>query len=131
MAETEQRAQVVALLTAAGGVVTLPSGIDDDGEEVPVEVTLVPPSDLDAAQVGYATDAQGRDLTSGEGRWQPQWLVIGTDFFLGDPYFVDLSRPDLPVFTAMHGAGKWDPEPVAKSLQDFLAGHSQPPANRG
>lgn len=79
------------------------------------------PPELDSAQVGYATDAEGRDLTSGEGGWRRDWLVIGTDYFLGDPYLVDLSRPHMPVFTATHGAGRWDPKPVAASLQDFLA----------
>lgn len=119
---TGRRAEVSALLLAAEEVVTLAPGVDDDGEEYPVEVTLVSPADLDSAQVGYATDVQGRDLTSGEGAWQPDWLVIGTDHFLGDPYFVDLSQPDMPVFTAVHGAGKWDPQPVADSLRAFLTG---------
>lgn len=122
MTQDERRRYVAALLNAAEGVVTLPPTRDDDGEDIPVEVTLMAPPDLDAAQVGYATDAQGRDLTKAEGGWHSEWLVIGTDYFLGDPYFVDLSHPDMPVFTAMHGAGRWDPEPVADSLRAFLAG---------
>lgn len=120
MTETKRRSQVAALLDAATGVVTFPPSVTDDGEEYPAEVTLVAPPDLDSAQVGYATDAEGRDLTSGQGSWQSEWLVIGTDYFVGDPYFVDLSRPELPVFTAIHGAGKWDPQPVADSLRTFL-----------
>ncbi len=46
--------------------------------------------------------------------------MIGTDEDLGDPFFVDLAEPELPVLTATHGAGSWDPEPVAPSLEDLL-----------
>jgi hypothetical protein len=108
---------VTAVLAAAAPVVTLP-GEDDR----PVEVTLVRPFELEAAQAGYATDAEGRDLTGGANGWRREWLVIGTDYFLGDPYFVDLSSARHPVYTAMHGAGRWMPQPVAQSLAGFLSG---------
>lgn len=60
-----------------------------EAEEGPDEVNLVSPGELDEAQVGYAVDPQGYDLTGGEGDWRQEWLVIGDDALLGDPYFVD------------------------------------------
>ena len=41
---------------------------------------------------------------------------MGYDADLGDPYFVDTRLESLPVFTAMHGTGSWDPSEVSCSL---------------
>ena len=76
--------------------------------------------ELEEAQVGYSVGADGRSLCSAErGLWQPDWLVIGCDTGLGDPIFVDIGAPNLPVFTAMTGQGLWEPKPVAISLDAF------------
>ena len=72
-------------------------------------------------QLGYSLHPDGSDLTgSGEGDWLRSWVVIGTDTELGDPFFVDRSQPELPVYTAMHGVGSWDAELVSTSLESFL-----------
>jgi hypothetical protein len=85
-------------------------------------VRLATPDELGELQVGYGVGPDGEDLTGdAPGDWRPSWLVIGTDEDLGDPVFVDLDDANLPVFTAMHGAGTWDPRPVAPSLQHLLA----------
>jgi hypothetical protein len=59
-------------------------------------------------------------LCSGEtGAWQPNWIVIGCETACGDPLFVDLDAAALPVFTAMHGEGAWEPVQVAASIEAF------------
>jgi hypothetical protein len=45
--------------------------------------------------------------------------VIAIDEALGDPIFIDTSKPQYPVFSAMHGAGVWDPELIADGLTGF------------
>ena len=74
-------------------------------------VTLLPPDELGAAQEGY----------EGEG-WSPSWLVIAQEDELGDPIFTDTASDRLPVFTAPHGEGDWNPVQIADSFQGFVAG---------
>jgi hypothetical protein len=64
---------------------------------------------LDDEQGGYA----------GPG-WQPGWLVIGREGVTDDPVFVDRDDPLLPVMTARHGMGRWDPQPVAPGWDAFV-----------
>jgi len=81
---------------------------------------LAKPSELGELQIGYSICPGVEDLTGGEGAWRTEWLVIGTKEDLSDPLFVDLSSPELPVFTAEHGAGAWSPVEVAPSLASAL-----------
>jgi hypothetical protein len=85
-------------------------------------VRLASPDALGELQLGFGVGPDGDDL-SGEqsGDWRASWIVIGIEEDLAGPFFVDLAEPDMPVFTAMHGAGRWDPQPVAPSLQKLLA----------
>jgi hypothetical protein len=53
--------------------------------------------------------------------WNKNWLVVARDTLQGDPIFIDQSLDNLPVFTAMHGEGTWEPIPVADSWAQFLA----------
>ena len=108
------RREVEQLLATAS-----PSLVRKIGDEE-VEVTLVAPASLDTAQVGYAVAPDGQSLVGGEGRWKPEWLVIGYDAELGDPLFVDLNDLSMPVYTAMHGAGTWKPTLVASDVRSFL-----------
>lgn len=79
------------------------------------------PEELEKAQVGYAKHPDGTDLTGQEeGDWKREWIVIGYDTNLGDPYFVDTGNEQLTVYTAMHGAGAWDPHIVSPALGNFL-----------
>ncbi|QYK11774.1 hypothetical protein K0I63_13475 [Shewanella rhizosphaerae] len=72
-------------------------------------------------QLGYSVDSDGGDISgSHEGDWQKNWIVIGTDTEVGDPFFVDTSEASLPVYTAMHGMGEWSAELVSNSLVSFL-----------
>jgi len=76
---------------------------------------------IEELQIGYGIHPDGSDLSgSNEGDWQKNWVVIGTDTEVGDPFFVDTNEPLLPVYTAMHGMGEWDYEEVSTSLSLFL-----------
>jgi hypothetical protein len=76
--------------------------------------------ELEEAQIGYSVGANGESFCrSHKGSWAPGWFVIGHDTGVGDPIFIDSEIPELPVFTAMHGEGFWDPKPVAVSLNAF------------
>lgn len=54
------------------------------------------------------------------GEWQPGWHVIALNGF-DDPFFIDLGEEaqGFPVYYAPHGAGRWDAELAAPSLQRF------------
>jgi hypothetical protein len=74
------------------------------------------------AQVGYSVTESGESLTGDkEGDWLPSWFVIGGEDLCGDPLFVDLANPDLPVVTAPHGEGDWHPVTIASSFNGFVA----------
>lgn len=76
--------------------------------------------ELKEEQRGYSVGTNGESLCGAqEGAWRASWIVIGYDTGLGDPIFVDAERAGLPVFTAIHGEGAWDPKPVAISLRAF------------
>jgi hypothetical protein len=83
-------------------------------------IKLFKPEELEEAQVGHARTEKGKSLCNGKpGSWQAEWLVIGHDMGLGDPIFINTSAPGLPVLTAMHGEGSWEPRMIARSLEDF------------
>src|SRR5512139_4289849 len=80
------------------------------------------PEELEKAQLGYSKHPDGKDLTGqDEGDWKKEWIVIGRDTNLGDPYFTDTSQAHLPVYTAMHGTGSWEPYIVSPCLHSFLS----------
>jgi len=84
-------------------------------------VRLFPVEDLEGAQLGYSVGDSGEDFTGeNEGDWKRSWLVIAYEDLLGDPLFVDLSAPELPVYTAAHGEGEWNPVLVASSFDGFM-----------
>lgn len=84
-------------------------------------VDLFAAEELDDAQVGYAVSPDGERLTgTGEDDWQAGWLAVGIETTCGDPLFIDLAAPEMPVYTAMHGMGYWEPQPVADSAEAFF-----------
>jgi hypothetical protein len=85
----------------------------------PVErVRLLPSSELEKAQT---TVAKGEGAPAD---WKPSWVVIAESSLLGDPYFLDVSKPDpegdCPVYTAMSGQERWQPTLAASSFAQFL-----------
>jgi hypothetical protein len=56
--------------------------------------------------------------------WKSSWVVIAESSLLGDPYFLDVSKPDpegdCPVYTAMSGQDRWAPTLAASTFAQFL-----------
>jgi hypothetical protein len=76
--------------------------------------------EIDEGQIGYSQSAEGASFCDGTpGSWQPEWTVIGGDTIVGDPIILDTSNPKLPVLTAMHGEGAWEPCLISSSLSAF------------
>jgi hypothetical protein len=91
----------------------------------PVErVRLVPSSELAHEQIGFAHDGDGARPTTKDGGWRKTWVLIGQSSLLGDPYFLDVAKldaeGDCAVFTAMSGAGKWEPVLCGSTFAQFL-----------
>jgi len=88
----------------------------------PVErIRLIPAGELaKAQQLGQAPAGGG----SAPADWKASWVVIGESSLLGDPYFLDVSKPDpegdCPVYTAMSGQERWTPTLAASSFAQFL-----------
>jgi hypothetical protein len=84
-------------------------------------VRLFPVDELDEAQQGYSITESGETLIgTDEDAWKSNWLVIASDELVGDPIFVDLDENDLPVYTAEHGEGIWNPVIVSSSFNGFI-----------
>jgi hypothetical protein len=88
----------------------------------PVErVRLIPADELVKAQAMVTAPADGGTVPAD---WKPSWVVIGESSLLGDPYFLDVSKPDpegdCPVYTAMSGQERWVPTLAASSFAQFL-----------
>jgi hypothetical protein len=68
-------------------------------------IRFIPAADIEREQIGYG---RGDDKTKPRPGWREGWVVIGHSALLGDPYFIDTTRPDAegdcPVMTAMSGA---------------------------
>jgi hypothetical protein len=89
----------------------------------PVErIRLIPAGELVKAQDLVKTP--GENGAAPPADWKPAWVVIGESSLLGDPYFLDTSKPDpegdCPVYTAMSGQDRWVPTLAASSFAQFL-----------
>ena len=77
-------------------------------------------NEIQEAQIGYSVDPDGNSLvTNEEGSWKENWLVIGYEDLCGDPIFVDTQTDGWLVYTAMHGAGSWNPILISSSIESF------------
>lgn len=88
----------------------------------PVErVRLLPAAEIEKAQQAIIAPADGGTVPAD---WKSSWVVIGESSLLGDPYFLDVSKPDpegdCPVYTAMSGQDRWNPTLAASSFAQFL-----------
>lgn len=73
------------------------------------------PASLQALQIGYAVDADGKPLAG----WQDDWIVLGQA--QGDPIIGRLALAHIEVLFARHGQGRWQPQVLASRLEDFAA----------
>ena len=59
-----------------------------------------------------------------DGEWRKTWILVARSSLLGDPYFLDVSKldaeGDCSVYTAMSGAGKWEPRLCGSTFAQFL-----------
>jgi hypothetical protein len=80
-------------------------------------IRIAKPDCLKLLQVGCGIDSRGMPLIGeAEGDWRATWVVIGSDDTSGDPIFIDTAIEGFPVYTAMHGAGRWRPTRIASNL---------------
>jgi SMI1 / KNR4 family (SUKH-1) len=88
----------------------------------PVErIRLIPAEEIAKAQALVQTPgANGAAPLD----WKGSWVVIGESSLLGDPYFLDVGKPDAegdcPVYTAMSGQDRWNAVLAASSFAQFL-----------
>lgn len=76
--------------------------------------------DFEKMQIGYRWDsAQKTLITNNTGSWQESWYVIAQNA-LGDPFFVDFNAENYPVYTAIHGIGRWKALKVSDSIYNFI-----------
>jgi hypothetical protein len=88
-------------------------------------IQLVPSAELEAAQAGFALTETGALIANPTPTgWRPSWVIIAQSGLLGDPYFLDTSKPDAegdcPVYTAMSGTDTWQPKLCASTFALFL-----------
>ena len=88
----------------------------------PVErVRLMPAAELVKAQLVITAPLDGATPSLD---WKPGWVVVAESSLLGDPYFLDTSKPDpegdCPVYTAISGQPRWVPTLAASSFAQFL-----------
>ena len=91
--------------------------------------TVTPVERIRLIPAGEIVKAQALVQTPGENGtppldWKAAWIVVGESSLLGDPYFLDVSKPDpegdCPVYTAMSGQDRWLPTLAASSFAQFL-----------
>ena len=82
--------------------------------------------ELNNAQLGFGMSELGQAIANNDtapeekGSWQTTWQVIARDTELGDPYFVDIGQPTLPVYTGFLGDEGWEVEQVATTLAGYI-----------
>ena len=88
----------------------------------PVErVRLMPAAELLKAQTVITAPPDGGTPPLD---WKAGWVIVAESTLLGDPYFLDTSKPDpegdCPVYTAISGQTRWVPTLAASSFAQFL-----------
>jgi hypothetical protein len=83
-------------------------------------IRFIPASELEREQVGYG---RGNAETPAATGWKEGWIVVAHSALLGDPYFLDTTRPDpegdCPVMTVMVGSNR-KPTLCASNFPCFL-----------
>ena len=95
--------------------------IDVETVTPPERIRFIPAAELEREQIGYGQgDADSPPMNG----WRDGWVVIAHSALLGDPYFLDTSRPDAegdcPVMTAMMGTDRLEPSLCATSFATFV-----------
>ena len=103
--------QKLGLTDRYAAFLTAADPLDVETATPPERVRFVPASELEHEQ----TETSG--LRDG-------WVVVAHSALLGDPYFIDTTKPDAegdcPVFTAMAGTDRLEPVMCASSFASFI-----------
>jgi hypothetical protein len=95
--------------------------VDVETVTPPERIRFIPAAELTQEQLGYSRSDRDNPPMSG---WRESWVVIAHSALLGDPYFLDTSRPDAegdcPVMTAMMGTDRLEPVLCASSFATFV-----------
>jgi hypothetical protein len=92
--------------------------VESEGEYT--NFILFHPSQLEEEQYGYNKSESGESLIGdNSGDWKDGWIVIGYSEYLNDPLFVDAKNSDLPIYTAAHGMGSWEPILLYSTWEQF------------
>ncbi len=95
--------------------------VDVETATPPERIRFVPAAELELEQNGYSTGDADNPPMNG---WRDSWIVIAHSTLLGDPYFLDTSKPDAegdcPVMTTMSGRSDIRPVLCASSFACFV-----------
>ncbi len=79
------------------------------------ELEIFGANTLIRGQDGYSYNpVENKDIED----WDSNMLVVANAW--GDPFCIDLSKENSPVYFAYHGEGDWDFNEEFDSLEDFL-----------
>ncbi len=79
------------------------------------EVEIFGTNTLLEGQNGYAYNPVTQEAI---GDWNPDFVVIASAW--GDPFCIDISKDESPVYYAFHGENEWNFEEEYKSIGEFL-----------
>lgn len=74
---------------------------------------------FDDFQAGYRFNANTlENLTGQKEGFDENWFVVCSNYF-DDPFFINISESDFPVYYAQHGAGSWTPIKISENITEF------------
>ena len=92
-------------------------------------LTAADPLDVETAtpaeRIRFIPSAQlAEEQAENPDGWRDGWVVIAHSALLGDPYFIDIKKPDAegdcPVYTMMTGTDRIEPVLCASSFASFI-----------
>lgn len=89
--------------------------VDDDDEDLSYEIEIYGAKGLLVGQYGYSYSPVLKAVIE---NWNPNYVVIAN--CNADPYCIDISMNNSPVYYAVHGEGKWEFEKDSESLEEFF-----------
>ena len=88
---------------------------DDDDEDLSYEIEIYGAKGLFVGQYGYSYNPVLKAIIE---NWNPNYVVIAN--CNADPYCIDISMDNSPVYYAVHGEGEWEFEKDSESLEEFF-----------
>ncbi|SCW60075.1 SMI1-KNR4 cell-wall [Ruminococcaceae bacterium YRB3002] len=79
------------------------------------EIYFFGAEDLIEGQFGYSYNPVTEEVIDD---WDPNLVVIASSD--GDPYCIDISEDDSPVYFAVHGMDEWEWDELSDSLEEFM-----------